>query len=220
MEQIKSLHIKQINKEQNKVKVNHLTFKPQCYLDLYTSHSSCVFYICVSLHFVKIQHKEAITQIQQLHSNAVATKNAKLKAADNLVAGFEEMIKEMTTEVGDAVKSSYQYRHQLLNAKSKASRAHYNYMQYKLLSDSLNNEVCDNERLVAKLHMQASEYEEVIDYLYDEQSQMQQNFDQIVHYIDQWYKEDTPQPRPIAKHYVPNKDGKGTILSLYLTYLV
>ena len=96
MEQIKSLHNKQINKEQNKVKVNHLTFKPQCYLDLYTSHSSCVFYICVSLHFVKIQHKEAITQIQQLHSNAIATNNAKLKTADKLVAGFEEMIHEMT----------------------------------------------------------------------------------------------------------------------------
>ena len=139
----------------------------------------CLLHLCQSA-FCEDPTQKAITQIQQLHSNAVATKNAKLKAADNLVAGFEEMIKEMTKEVGDAVKSSYQYRHQLLNAKSKASRAHYNYMQYKLLSDSLNNEVCDNEQLVAKLHMQASEYDEVIDYLYDEQSQMQQNFDQIV----------------------------------------
>ena len=158
--------------------------------------------------------------MQQLHSNAIATTNAKLKAADKLVAGFEEMIHEMTKEVGDAIKSSCKYKHQLLNAKSIASRAHHNYMQYKLLSDSLNNEVCDSDKLMAKLHMQASEYEEVIDYLYDEQSQMQQNFDQIVRYIDQWYKEDTPQPRPNANHYVPNKDGKGTILSLYLTYLL
>jgi chromosome segregation ATPase len=169
---------------------------------------------------LKIQHKEAITQMQQLHSNAIATTNAKLKAADKLVAGFEDMIHEMTKEVGDAVKSSCKYKHQLLNAKSKASRAHYNYMQYKLLSDSLNNEVCDSDKLMAKLHMEASEYEEVIDYLYDEQSQMQQDFDQIVHYIDQWYKEDAPPPRHIAKHYVPNKDGKGMALSLYLTYLL
>ena len=93
-------------------------------------------------------------------------------------------------------------------------------MQYKLLSDSLNNEVCDSDKLMAKLHMQASEYEVVIDYFYDEQSQMQQNFDQIVHYIDQWYKEDAPQPRPIAKLYVPIKDDKGMTLSLYLTYLL
>ncbi len=36
-------------------------------------------------------------------------------------------------------------------------------MQYKLLSDYPNNEVHVNDELVKELHMQASEYEEVID---------------------------------------------------------
>jgi len=55
MEQIKSVYNKQMNKEQNKVKVGHLTFKPECYLDLYISDSSCVFYVYVSLHFVMLK---------------------------------------------------------------------------------------------------------------------------------------------------------------------
>ena len=55
MEQIKSLHNKQMNKEHNKVKVSHLTFKSQCYFNLYTSDSSCVSYVYVSLHFMMLK---------------------------------------------------------------------------------------------------------------------------------------------------------------------
>lgn len=96
------------------------------------------------------------------------------------------MINEMTNKVGDAVKSYYEYRNQLLNANVKACRAHYDYMEYKHLSYALNNEVCDNDRSAMELHAQASQYEEVIDYLCNEQFQMQQNFDQVAHYFNKF----------------------------------
>ncbi len=122
---------------------------------------------------------------------------------------MQAMFYEMSDEVVDANKSSRLASDKMLKLKEKAAAAHHKYIEHKLLSLELKDEVRDKELRVSELELEVSEFSSIVDYLYEQVDQQRQDFDSIVEYIDKYYAEEMPKPKLIAKHYVPNKDGKG-----------
>ncbi|KAL3779114.1 hypothetical protein ACHAWO_005927 [Cyclotella atomus] len=124
--------------------------------------------------------------MQTIHAGCLESKKEQLRQANELVAGMQEMFEEMTKEVMDATTESEDAMKRMDRLKSKAVSAHAKYIEHKLLANELNDEVRDN--------------------CLDEQ---QRDFDSIVKYIDKYYAKEAASPKPIAKHYVPNKSSGG-----------
>ena len=59
----------------------------------------------------------------------------------------------------------------------------------------------------------------MIDYLYNRLEEQQNDFNQVVQYIDKYYAEEAAQPKCIAKHWVSNKDGKGGVYCISVSNL-
>jgi hypothetical protein len=137
------------------------------------------------------------------------SKKEQLRQADELVAGMQEMFEEMTKEVMDATTESEDAMKWMDMLKSKAASAHAKYIEHKLLANELNNEVRDSSLTQQQLELENEEYKATIEYLYDYLDEQQRDFNSIVKYIDKYYAEEATSPKPIAKHYVPNKSGGG-----------
>lgn len=153
---------------------------------------------------LKVQHKSTIAQMKQLHAATIESKNKQLKEADELVEGLEEMFQEMVAEVNDATNSANTSSQRLERAKAKASQAHSKLMEHKILTGELKDELRDGELATKDLTNELEECREAIDYLYDERERMQTDFNSIIEYLDEY-----ASPKPIAKHYVPNRNGRG-----------
>ena len=84
------------------------------------------------------------------------------------------------------------------------------------MTDSLIDEIRDEQSNSLELSDKLSEYEEMIDYLYEQLDCKDRDYQSVIEYIDLFYAEDaaTMVPRVISKHYVCNKDGKGNYACL------
>lgn len=137
----------------------------------------------------------------------------KLKEAEELSEGLQVMFGELLEEVDAATSASRKLETKFIKAKRRAQAAHTAYVQHKLLNDVLTDEIRDSQVSVDKV----KEYEEVIVYLSREIDDQRREFDDILSFIDHCSSVDTaseqgkPQPKKIAKHYVPSRSGKGIV---------
>ena len=169
---------------------------------------------------MKLRHKNVITKIKRDNARALQTKNDRVKAAEELALGLQELFNEMVDEVSQASKSSNKSKKEVKEAKAKAAKAHADYVEHKLLSDMLKDEVRDAHHSELSLKAKVEEYGDVIDYLSREMEEQEREFDDILAFIDAHasFGEDACNtlalsPNYIAKHNVPNKRGKGTVIS-------
>ena len=138
------------------------------------------------------------------------SKIEKLQEAEELAEGLQVMFGELLNEVDAATSASKKLEKKFINAKQRAQAAHTAYVQHKLLNDVLTDEIRDAEVSADKLE----DYEEVIDYLSREIEDQQKEFDDILLFIDHCSGVEsvaaieTPQPKKIAKHYVPKGLGE------------
>ena len=169
-----------------------------------------------SIDILKIKHKNALTVIRSNHATAMKSKIEKLQEAEELAEGLQVMFGELFNEVDAATSASKKLEKKFINAKQRAQAAHTAYVQHKLLNDVLTDEIRDAEVSADKLE----DYEEVIDYLSREIEDQQREFDDILLFIDHCSSVEsvsaieTPQPKKIAKHYVPNRTGRGIVYHL------
>ncbi len=102
----------------------------------------------------------------------------------------------------------------------QAAQTHANYLQHKVMYDTLKDEVWDQQSTSSELRQELEEYEATTDYLYNKIDNMQSDFDAIISYIDLYYKEERSAREPlyVSKHQVPNRNCKGMkcFLSLFL----
>ncbi len=139
----------------------------------------------------------------------IQSKNKQLRDANELIAGYQEMFFEMADEVSHSHRAKKGAATDLAKLKEKLASTHFKYIEHKLLSAELQDEIRDSDLLVSELKVQVSDLSSIVDYLYDELDRQHDDFDSIVNYIDKYYAEEMAKPKMIAKHYVPNKDGKG-----------
>ena len=168
-----------------------------------------------SIDKLKIKHKNALTTVRNNHAKAMKSKVERLKEAEELSEGLQVMFGELLDEVDAATSASRKLETKFVNAKRRAQAAHTAYVEHKLLNDVLTDEIRDSEVSSEKVE----EYEEVIDYLSREIEDQQREFDDILAFIDHCSCVDSdseqvkPQPKKIAKHYVPNRSGRGIVQS-------
>lgn len=171
-----------------------------------------------SIDKLKIKHKNALASVRNNHAKAMKSKVEQLKEAEELSEGLQVMFGELLDEVDAATSASRKLETKFVNAKRRAQAAHTAYVQHKLLNDVLTDEIRDSQVSSDKV----GEYEEVIDYLSREIEDQQREFDDILTFIDHCSRVDSdseqekPQPKKIAKHYVPNRSGRGTVY--YFSY--
>ena len=161
---------------------------------------------------LKEDHRIAMKKMTATHARELSSKNHKLKQANDLVAGMQEMFEEMSKEVLDATATAQSNIAALDRAKKKAAHAHARYIEQKLISGELNDEVCSADNAISDVEADLKQSQEMIDYLYSRLEEQERDFNQIVAYIDKYYSEEAAQPKVIAKHYVRNRDGKGNVL--------
>jgi chromosome segregation ATPase len=143
----------------------------------------------------------------------MASKNEDLKEARDLIDGMEELFQELSKEVHVAQNDRRKAESNVSLLKERAARAHRNYIEHKLLSAELKDEVREGELTTLELQMQVDEFSETIDYLYERLEEGRADFDAVVQYIDKYYMEelDRMKPKMIAKHLVMNRSGKGDV---------
>lgn len=138
---------------------------------------------------LKLEHKEACRQMSRIHAHQIKTKNSKLKEAEELIAGMQEMFDEMVKEVHAATADAKSSKLSLKHAKAKAANAHARYLQHKLLADELNDEVCFADRASSEIESELQQSREMIDYLFgrlDEQQHDKSNWNPEVHRQGGW----------------------------------
>ena len=130
------------------------------------------------------------------------------------------MFEELSDEVHVAESDKRAAEANVSELKDRAARAHRNYIEHKLLSAELKDEVRDGELNTLELQIQVNEFSETVDYLYEKLDESRADFDAVVWYIDKYYTErlDAMKPKMIAKHYVKNWSGKGTVLLLIIIF--
>lgn len=146
------------------------------------------------------------------------SKNDRVKEAEELAEGLHVLFSEMVDEVGDASKSSRKSKKELKDAKASAAKAHAAYVEHKLLSNLLKDEVRDAQVDEVSSREKVEQYSEIIEYLSRELEEQQREFDEILTFIDAHACDGDiagdnmlKSPNVIAKHYVPNKRGKGAV---------
>eukprot|EP00956_Cyclotella_meneghiniana_P002231 scaffold2510_cov65-Cyclotella_meneghiniana.AAC.1 len=160
---------------------------------------------------MKVRHKNVITKIKRDNARAIQAKNVRVKEAEELAQGLHVLFNDMVDEVGQASKSSRKSQNDLIAAKAKASKAHAAYVEHKLLSNLLTDEVRDAQLNEKSYREKVEEYGEIIEYLSQQLEDQESEFDDILQFIDSCVGNTAcePTPRVIAKHYVPNKRGGG-----------
>ena len=159
---------------------------------------------------LKEHHRQSLKKMTAVHAAELHQKNSKIKAANDLVAGMQEMFDEMSKEVIDATTAAEKSSTSLAVAKQKAAEAHAKFIEHKLLAGELTDEIVFVDCASADMEADLEQSREMIDYLYRLEEQ-QSDFKQVVQYIDKYYAEEVAQPKCIAKHLVSNKDGKGGV---------
>lgn len=141
------------------------------------------------------------------------SKNDRVKEAEELAEGLHVLFSEMVDEVGDASKSARKSKKELKDAKASAAKAHAAYVEHKLLSNLLKDEVRDAQVDEVSSREKVEQYSEIIEYLSRELEEQQREFDEILTFIDAHACDGdiAGSPNVIAKHYVPNKRGKGAV---------
>ena len=164
---------------------------------------------------MKVRHKNVITKIKRDNARAIQAKKARVNEAEELAKGLHVLFNDMVDEVGQASKSSRKSQNDLIAAKAKASKAHAAYVEHKLLSNLLTDEVRDAQLNEKSYREKVEEYGEIIEYLSRQLEDQEPEFDDILQFIDGRSGESAcdPTPRVIAKHYVPNKRGGGKVSS-------
>jgi chromosome segregation ATPase len=94
------------------------------------------------------------------------SKSEELKSAGELVKGMHELFEELSDEVHVAESDKRAAEANVSELKDRAARAHRNYVEHKLISAELKNEVRDGELNILELQIQVNELSETIDYLY------------------------------------------------------
>jgi chromosome segregation ATPase len=142
----------------------------------------------------------------------IQSKNKQLRDDNELIAGYQEMFFDEVSQSNRAKKGAAT---DLANLKDKLASTHFKYIEHKLLSAKLQDEVRDSDLLVSELKVQVSDLSSIVDSLYDELDCQCDDFDSIVNYIHKYYAEEMAKLKLIAKHYVPNKDGKGKTSNIF-----
>ena len=171
---------------------------------------------------MKARHKNVITKLKRHHSGVIQSKNDRLAEAEKLAEGLHELLNEMADEVHQSSKMSKKGKLDLIAAQAKASKAHSAYVEHKLLSNLLKDEARDAQLNEDSLRGQVEEYGEIIDYLSRELEEQEQEFDDILEFIDSCNDDNVgpAKPKVIAKHYVPNSRGKGGVFQCFPFILI
>lgn len=171
---------------------------------------------------MKVRHRNVITKIKRDNARAIQAKNVRVKEAEELAQGLHVLFNDMVDEVGQASSSSRKSRNDLIAAKAKASKAHAAYVEHKLLSNLLTDEVSDAQLNEKSYREKVEEYGEIIEYLSRQLEDQESEFDDILQFIDSCVGDTAcdPTPRVIAKHYVPNKRGGGKVSSLSYQFTI
>lgn len=169
---------------------------------------------------LKIKHKSALRNLRAHHAKAMASKSEELKDAQELIKGMDELFAELSTEVHAAEAEKRVAEAKVIGLKDRVARAHRNYVEHKLLSAELKDEVREGELNTLELQIQVNEFSKMIDYLYDKLDESRADFDAVVRYIDTYYTEqlDALKPKMIAKHYVANRSGKGIVYLFIMNF--
>jgi hypothetical protein len=99
----------------------------------------------------------------------IQSKNKQLRDANELIAGYQEMFFEMADEVTHSNRAKKGAATDLARLKEKFASTHFKYIEHKLLSAELQDEIRDK--------VQVSDLSSIVDYLYDELDRQRDDFD-------------------------------------------
>ena len=163
------------------------------------------------IEWMQQKHIARLTTMKATHSTAIKRRDDSLNQSIELVSGFHQMFADCLAELREETVP----KEKAAKLSQKAATAHAKYIEYKFLTDSLIDEIRDEQSNSLELSNKLSEYEEMIDYLYEELDCKDRDYQSVIEYIDLFYAEDAAAmvPCAISKHYVCNKDGKGDMLA-------
>ena len=152
------------------------------------------------------KHIARLTTMKTTHSTIIKQRDDSLNQSMELVSGFHQMFADCLAELREETIP----KEKAAKLSQKAATAHAKYIEYKFLTDSLINEIRDEQSNSLELNNKLLEYEEMIDYLYEELDCKDRDYQSIIEDIDLFYAEDAAAmvPRAISKPMFVIKMGR------------